>query len=80
MALAPDNYEGVKINFGKGEGDGWLLLRMSVHDPVLPINFESNVCGGNRIIAEKLYDLIKGYEFLNTENLKKFIENDREPN
>lgn len=80
LALAPDNYEGVKINFGKGEGDGWLLLRMSVHDPVLPINFESNVCGGNRIIAEKLYDLIKGYEFLNTENLKKFIENDREPN
>ena len=75
MALAPDNYEGVKVNFGKGEGDGWFLVRMSVHDPVLPINFESNVKGGNKILAENLYRLLKDYDFLNTENLVNFIRN-----
>ena len=75
LALAPDNYEGVKISFGKDDGDGWFLIRMSVHDPVLPINFESNRAGGNKIIAAKLYGLIKGYPFLDTANLEKFIQN-----
>ena len=72
MRLAPENYEGARINFAKGEGDGWLLLRQSVHDPVIPVNFESNTPGGNRLMAEKLLVLLQGYEFLNTENLKKF--------
>ena len=26
--------------------NGWFLIRMSVHDPVMPMNFESNVKGG----------------------------------
>lgn len=75
MQLAPDNYEGARINFGKGDGDGWLLVRMSVHDPVMPINFESGVNGGNKIMAEKLLRFLEGYTFLNTDNLKKFTKN-----
>ena len=75
MDVVPENYEGVKVDFAKGEGDGWFLVRMSVHDPVMPINFESNVKGGNAVIAAKLYELIKGYDFLNTENLLNFIKN-----
>ena len=27
---------------------------MSVHDPILPLNLESNTVGGVRILAEKL--------------------------
>lgn len=74
MILAKDNFEGVRVNFGEGDGDGWFLVRMSVHDPIMPINFESNVVGGNKIIARKLYGILKGYAFLNTEKLKNFIE------
>ncbi len=48
---------------------------MSVHDPVMPINFESNTVGGNKIMAERLLEALKGYKFLNTDNLKKFIQN-----
>ena len=70
--LAPDNYEGVKVRFK--EAGGWFLLRMSVHDPVMPVNFESNVKGGNKIIAQKLNWLLEGYSFLNRENLVKFIQ------
>lgn len=73
MTLAPDNYEGVRINFGRGEGDGWVLVRMSVHDPIMPINFESDVAGGNKMIARRLYSLLEKYPFLNTEKLKTFI-------
>lgn len=65
---SPDDYEGVRMN----TGDGWVLVRMSVHDPVMPINLESNTAGGNKIAAAKLLSLLEGYSFLNTENLKKF--------
>ena len=71
LSLAPDNYEGVRIN----SKDGWLLIRMSLHDPVMPINIESNRVGGNRILAEKLLKMLSTYSFLNTDNLYKFIHN-----
>ena len=45
-AVADDSREGVRISFGEDEGDGWLLLRLSVHDPVMPLNIESNRVGG----------------------------------
>jgi phosphomannomutase len=57
----------------KGELDGWFLIRMSVHDPIMPINFESNVKGGDVKIAKKLLDVLNGYSFLNTQKLKDFI-------
>ncbi len=71
--LAPVNYEGARLNFGKDGGDGWALLRMSVHDPVIPVNFESNTPGGNKIMAKKLYFTLKKYPFLDITNLEKFI-------
>ena len=37
------NREGLRVSFPRGEGDGWFLLRLSVHDPILPLNAESNV-------------------------------------
>ena len=49
-AVAPDNFEGIRVSFGRGEGDGWFLLRLSVHDPIMPLNIESDVTGGVRII------------------------------
>ena len=52
--IAPDNREGIRISFPENDGDGWFLLRMSVHDPILPLNIESNSVGGVRVLAEKL--------------------------
>ncbi len=46
---------------------------MSLHEPIMPINAESNRKGGNAFILKKLYDLLKDYPFLNTQNLKKII-------
>ena len=42
VLIADDNREGIRIS----TKDGWFLLRLSVHDPVMPMNFESNVEGG----------------------------------
>lgn len=65
MRLAADNYEGVRVNLN----DGWFLIRMSLHDPVMPINFECNSKGGNKVLAEKLLNMLSDFPFLNTENL-----------
>lgn len=53
-SLVEPNYEGVRINFDKDNGDGWALLRKSLHDPIMPLNIESNQVGGCDIIAAKL--------------------------
>ena len=59
--IAPDNREGIRISFDiNGTKDaGWFLLRLSVHDPVMPLNAESDIRGGVREILKKLYDVIR---------------------
>jgi phosphomannomutase len=71
--LAPSNYEGIRISFGKGQGDGWFLLRMSLHDPIMPLNIESDVIGGNKIIAKKLHEFLSTYDGLVIDNLTNFV-------
>ena len=71
LSLVTDNYDGVRMN----SKNGWLLIRMSLHDPVMPINIESNSIGGNRVLAKKLLNMLKDFGFLNTDNLYKFIHN-----
>ena len=56
--IAPDNHEGIRILFNKQNGDGWLLLRLSVHDPIMPLNIESDSKGGVKRIAEQLYQFL----------------------
>ena len=73
LSLAPDNYEGVRINFDKAHGDGWALVRMSLHEPIMPINLESNQKGGNAKIAKALLAFLSRYPFLVTDNLKKCL-------
>lgn len=52
--IAPDNREGIRVSFPTGEGDGWFLVRLSVHDPILPVNIESAAAGGSAVIRDKL--------------------------
>ena len=71
---APDNYEGIRVSFDKNGGDGWFLLRLSLHDPLMPLNIESDSAGGVKIIARKLYEVLRKYDRLDTVPLKNFID------
>ena len=73
--LAPDNREGVRITFNLdgGVNNAWFLLRLSLHDPVMPLNAESDVPGGVRIMLGQLYELIKDRNDLDLEPLKQAI-------
>ncbi|MBQ3080166.1 MAG: phosphomannomutase/phosphoglucomutase [Clostridia bacterium] len=59
--LAPDNREGVRILFSLDGGvdNAWFMLRLSVHDPVMPVNAESDVPGGLRRILNELYAVLE---------------------
>lgn len=57
--IAPDNREGIRVGFDKDNGDGWFLLRLSVHDPILPLNIESDSAGGVELIKEKVMSFLK---------------------
>ena len=58
------NYEGIRVRCTDPNETGWFLLRMSLHDPVMPLNIESEVVGGVENIAAKLRNLLKEYEGL----------------
>lgn len=73
LSLEEPNYEGVRVNFDKDHGNGWCLLRMSLHDPIMPLNFESEIDGGVNIMAKTVYGFMKKFESLNTDNLKRYI-------
>ncbi|MBQ9081475.1 MAG: phosphomannomutase/phosphoglucomutase, partial [Clostridia bacterium] len=73
IALAPDNHEGVRMNFDRAHGDGWVLVRMSLHEPILPVNAESNSVGGCAVLIKEIYSFLKNYEFLNVSVFDKYL-------
>ena len=63
-SLAPSNFEGVRVNLDEERGNGWFLLRLSLHDPLLPLNIESNDVGGAKKIAKEIAGFIASYDKL----------------
>ncbi|MCL1983050.1 MAG: phosphomannomutase/phosphoglucomutase [Clostridiales bacterium] len=59
MTVVAPNYEGIRISFDKEHGDGWCLLRKSLHDPLMPLNIESNSEGGCDKILRELKPVLK---------------------
>lgn len=76
MRIADDNREGIRIYFDSDDKNGWLLLRLSVHDPIMPLNIESNVKGGVIKIAERFAEFIKDMDKLDVKPLEDFIAAD----
>lgn len=73
-SIAPNNYEGIRVNLDKAHGDGWFLLRLSLHDPLLPLNIETNSVGGEKIIAKELAEFVKNYDKLDTKSLIDYVK------
>ena len=73
--IAPDNREGVRISFDLDGGmdNGWFLLRLSVHDPVLPLNVESDIPGGVKIMLKSLLSVLKHVKGIDLTPLEKAV-------
>jgi phosphomannomutase len=72
--LEPNNYEGIRVSFGKENGNGWFLLRMSLHDPLMPLNIESNSVGGVKQIAAALWPFLQQYGQLDLSPLETYLK------
>jgi phosphomannomutase len=62
--IVPNSYEGIRISFNSDEIKGWLLLRMSLHDPQMPLNIEGEREGDADKIFDIVLDLLKGFDRL----------------
>lgn len=57
-SLERENYEGVRVNADKDHGDGWFLIRKSLHEPIMPLNIESDRKGGVAVMAQGIKTLL----------------------
>ena len=73
-SLAPSNFEGVRVNLGEQYGNGWFLLRLSLHDPLLPLNIESNSVGGVKQITVELMKFLSQQDKLNLAPIEAFLK------
>jgi len=73
-SIAPSNYEGIRVNLDEAHGNGWFLLRLSLHDPLLPLNIESAEVGGAKKIAKELAGFIANYDKLEAAKLMAYAE------
>lgn len=67
--IVPNNYEGIRVSFDDEEVKGWLLLRMSLHDPIMPLNVEAKEAGGVAIIVNRIKEFMAQFEELDSSSL-----------
>lgn len=67
--IVEPNYEGVRISFADDEVHGWMLIRMSLHDPLLAMNFEADREGGVEIMEGRIAEFFNRFSALE----KKFL-------
>eukprot|EP00250_Pteridium_aquilinum_P008047 c17626_g1_i1 orf=69-1961(-) len=70
LKKAPVNYEGVRVS---GYG-GWFLLRLSLHDPVLPLNIEAPAVEAAQKIGSIVLSAVKDFKALDVKALEKYLE------
>lgn len=63
-SLEPVNYEGVRVNCDQGSGDGWFLMRLSLHEPLMVLNIESDSDGGTNVIKDHLNTFLSEYDLI----------------
>lgn len=70
LQKAPVNYEGVRVS---GYG-GWFLLRLSLHDPVLPLNIEAPSKNDAVLLGNVVRATLTEFSALDTSSLDKFVQ------
>jgi phosphomannomutase len=71
-SLVPNNLEGTRISCSPNAGYGWFLLRLSLHDPVLPLNVESDEQGGIDKIMRKLAPALISFSHLDCKSILQY--------
>ncbi len=62
LELVTPNFEGVRA--ATKAGDGWILIRMSLHDPVIPINMEGDSTAVCDMMQSILFEYLAKFDAL----------------
>lgn len=64
--IAQDSFEGVRLNFPFG----WAMIRMSLHEPLLPVNIEGHGEGDCERLCETVKELLSGVDNIDISIIK----------
>ncbi|WP_411678744.1 phosphomannomutase/phosphoglucomutase [Clostridium thailandense] len=70
--IVTNNYEGIRVECDKQNGEGWFLLRLSLHEPVLALNIESDIENGTKTIINKLIIFLSKYSELDISSVENY--------
>lgn len=77
LDLDKDNIEGVRAESNIKHQKGWILLRKSIHDPVLIVYAESYVSGGLKSIIGTVCSFLKKYKSLDFAEIENFLNKNK---
>ena len=60
--FVPENKEGVRFNLSGEYGEGWFLVRMSLHEPKLVLQMENDIKGSIPRLKKSLLPFFEEYE------------------
>ncbi|NEW62119.1 phosphomannomutase/phosphoglucomutase [Granulicatella sp. zg-ZJ] len=65
-----ENEEGVRFNITSPYGNGWFLLRLSLHEPLLVLQIENDEMGFMPSVLKTLHHFFNQFDFVNQEKLR----------
>ena len=76
LVVATPNYEGVRVS----SKNGWMLLRLSLHEPLLPLNIEGNGFGDVEKLTKIAFNILSTCDNLDMKGLyyRGLLDNNRE--
>ncbi len=69
-SITPNSHEGVHVTCDANAGNGWALLRKSLHDPKMPLNIESDDAGGVSLIAKRIHQFLSQFDGLDVPDMQ----------
>lgn len=73
IELVEPNYEGARIRFTTPYGKGWALIRVSLHESLLPVHLESDQPEAAAYMAKELLEFLSQYPSLDLNDLRDYI-------
>lgn len=73
LTIDPENEEGLRVTATQPFGVGWLLLRLSLHEPLLVLRVENDEVGQNKHLLATLAPFFSTYAALDTRTLQQFL-------
>lgn len=71
--IDPENEEGIRINLTAPYGQGWFLLRMSLHEPLLVLQIENDEAGHLPAVVQAIGRFLSQYEAIDQSKLTQFL-------